>query len=149
MKRLIALFLCLGALCPCAACGGRPEIGGIHSKEGDIYPQNFLLMDKAEVEFDLFRYYYLNYKNMPLLQLILNALPLAFGYAVKTRFFKKRGFGKEYKEGLKEGFATLDQCHRVPFRLKNLGHYLRIEWELIYNTFIYAYEYAKRRKIRL
>ncbi len=92
---------------------------------------------------------YLNYKNMPLLQLILNAIPLAFGYAVKTRFFKKRGFGEDYKAGLKEGFSTLDKCQRVPFRLKNLGHYLRIEGELIYNTFIYAYEYAKRRKIKL
>lgn len=92
---------------------------------------------------------YLNYKNMPLLQLILNAIPLAFGYAVKTRFFQKRGFGEDYKAGLKEGFSTLDRCRKVPFQVKNLGHYLRIEWELIYNTFIYAYEYAKRRKIRL
>ena len=53
------------------------------------------------------------------------------------------------KAGLKEGFSTLDRCRRVPFRMKNLGHYLRIEWELVYNTFIYAYEYAKRRKIQL
>lgn len=92
---------------------------------------------------------YLNYKNMPLLQLIVNAIPLAFGYAVKTRFFKKRGFGADYKAGLKEGFSTLHKCQRVPFRVKHLGNYLRIEWELICNTFIYAYEFAKRRGIRL
>lgn len=87
---------------------------------------------------------YLNYKNMPFGQLLINALPLAFGYAVKTRFFTKRGFGQDYRDGLKEGFTTLHRCRRVPFQLKNLGRYLRIEGELIGNTFIYAWEYAKR-----
>ena len=41
---------------------------------------------------------YLNYKNMPLPQLILNAVPLALGMAVKRGFFKKIGFEKEYME---------------------------------------------------
>jgi len=88
---------------------------------------------------------YLNYKNMPFLQLVLNALPLAFGYAVKTRFFTKRGFGPDYRAGLKEGFATLKKCRRVPFRLRNLPRYLLIELELIRNTAVYACEYARRK----
>lgn len=92
---------------------------------------------------------YLNYKNMPLLQLAVNALPLAFGYAVKIRFFSKRGFGADYRAGLKEGFSTLKKCRRVPFRVRNLGRYLRIEWELIVNTFIYASDLIKRRVIKL
>ena len=92
---------------------------------------------------------YLNYKNMPLLQLAVNALPLAFGYAVKIRFFSKRGFGADYRAGLKEGFSTLKKCRRVPFRVRNLGRYLRIEWELIVNTFIYASDLIKRRVINL
>lgn len=92
---------------------------------------------------------YLNYKNMPLLQLVINALPLAFGYAVKTRFFTKRGFGQDYRDGLREGLSTLGRCRRVPFRLRNLGFYIRIEAELIGNTFVYAWEYVKRRFVKL
>lgn len=88
---------------------------------------------------------YVNYKNMPFLQLLINALPLALGYAIKTRFFTRRGFGADYRAGLKEGFSTLKQCRRVPFRLRNLGRYIHIEAELIGNTFIYAYEYVKRK----
>lgn len=88
---------------------------------------------------------YLNYKNMPFLQLLVNALPLAFGYAVKIRFFTRRGFGADYKAGLKEGFTTLKKCRRVPFRPADLGRYVQIELELIGNTFIYAYEFAKRK----
>ena len=42
---------------------------------------------------------YLNYKNMPALQLVLNFIPLAIGYFVKYLFFCKIGFGKDYKEG--------------------------------------------------
>ncbi|GCA66070.1 glycosyl transferase [Mediterraneibacter butyricigenes] len=48
---------------------------------------------------------YVNYKNMPVLQLLLNLLPLTAGYLVKWIFFLKIGFGKEYMEGIKE-FAT-------------------------------------------
>lgn len=92
---------------------------------------------------------YLNYKNMPFLQLFVNALPLAFGYAVKTRFFTKRGFGADYRAGLKEGFSTLGRCRRVRFRLKDLGRYLWIEAELIGNTFVYAWEYVRRRFVKL
>ena len=92
---------------------------------------------------------YLNYKNMPLLQLIVNAIPLAFGYLVKIRFFTKRGFGADYRGGLKEGFSTLKKCRKTPFRARNLGRYLRIEWELIVNTFIYAADLVKRRVIKL
>lgn len=36
---------------------------------------------------------YLNYKNMPLPQLVLNAPFLAAGIAVKYLFFRKNGFG--------------------------------------------------------
>ena len=51
-----------------AACSDegkpRPAAGGIHAKSGDVYPKEFLTFDETDVEFDLFRYYYLNYKNM-------------------------------------------------------------------------------------
>lgn len=87
---------------------------------------------------------YLNYKNMPLLQQIVNALPLAFGWLLKYRFFEKRGFGEDFKAGLKEGWKTRKTCRKVPFRWKDFGNYLVIEWELIRNFFIYAYEYTHR-----
>lgn len=87
---------------------------------------------------------YLNYKNMPLPQLILNALPLGFGFFLKYRFFVKRGFGEEFKAGLKEGVKTRKRCRKVPFRRQNFRHYVSIEWDLIKNLFIYAYEYTHR-----
>ena len=40
---------------------------------------------------------YLNYKNMPALQLVLNFIPLAIGYFIKYLFFCKIGFGEDYK----------------------------------------------------
>lgn len=88
---------------------------------------------------------YLNYKNMPFLQLLVNALPLALGYLLKAQFFKGIGYAKEYREGLKEGFRTLSRCKKVKFSLKHTGNYLLIEWQLIKNMFIYAYEYGKRK----
>lgn len=91
---------------------------------------------------------YLNYKNMPFLQLLINAVPLAVGYAIKTRFFIRRGFGTEYKAGLREGVMTLYKCRRVKFRPANTLRYIQIELELIGNTVIYAYEYLRRRLIK-
>ena len=45
---------------------------------------------------------YLNYKNMPLFQLLVNFLPITMGIIVKYGFFQKLGFGKEYLDGVKE-----------------------------------------------
>ncbi len=87
---------------------------------------------------------YVNYKNMPLAQKIVNALPLALGWFVKYRFFVKRGFGEDYMAGLKEGWQTRKQCRKVPFQWKHLWNYIVIEWELVRNFFIYAYEYKHR-----
>lgn len=88
---------------------------------------------------------YLNYKNMPYPQLLLNALPLLAGVAVKYIFFKKRGFGKDYAEGLKEGFTTLGKCRRVPYNPAHFRNYLVIQWELISGTGLYIYECLKRQ----
>ena len=92
---------------------------------------------------------YLNYKNMPLPQLVLNALPLAAGIAVKYLFFKKKGFEKDYIAGLKEAFETLDQCRKVPYRPEHFRNYVGIQWEMIAGTAIYIYEFSKRQRRKL
>lgn len=88
---------------------------------------------------------WLNYKNMPLLQLLLNALPLLLGYLVKAMFFFKIGFGKDYLSGLKEGLRGIGKCKKVPFSLFHLSHYVRIEWDLIRYTFAYAEDWFSRK----
>ena len=89
---------------------------------------------------------YLNYKNMPLLQLFINAVPIAAGTVLKYLFFRKLGYEKDYLEGLKEGLKTAHTCKKVKYRPENLMHYLTIEMELIAGTFIYMYEFAVRRR---
>ncbi|MDD2980160.1 MAG: glycosyltransferase family 2 protein [Hespellia sp.] len=88
---------------------------------------------------------YLIYKNMPLLQLILNILPISLGFFVKALFFQKIGFGKDYREGFREGLHTMKHCKKVPFRIRNLFNYLKIESELIVYTFAYAKDWIKRK----
>ena len=74
---------------------------------------------------------YLNYKNMPCLQLIINAIPIAAGIFVKYSFFRKLGFGKDYLEGLKEGIRTAKKCKKVAYRPERLKNYLAIELEAL------------------
>ena len=88
---------------------------------------------------------YLNYKNMPLLMLVINFIPIALGMLVKYLFFLKKGFGKAYTGGVKEGIKTCRDCKKVRFKLKNLWSYIRIEFELIVNLFIYIFEFIKRK----
>ncbi len=92
---------------------------------------------------------YLNWKNMPVLQLAFNILPIGAGCAVKYLFFKKRGFGADYLEGLKEGIRTAKNCRRVPFQWKNFWNYIKIQWNLIEGTFIYIYELGARKLQRV
>lgn len=80
---------------------------------------------------------YVPYKNMPFLQLFINMPALLLGYLVKYWSFYKKGFGKEYREGLLEGVKTLKKIERVRFKWCNIANYLYIEWLLIKNTFSY------------
>lgn len=88
---------------------------------------------------------YLNYKNMPVLQLAVNFLPLAAGILVKYLFFKKMGFGEDYVDGVKEGIRTAGKTKKVKFRADRLGRYLRIEGELIFGMGVYVWEFLKRK----
>ena len=82
---------------------------------------------------------YLIYKNMPPLQILLNAPLLLAGFAVKTLFFLKKGYGGTYVKGLCEGIRLCrepaSRARRVRFKGKNLGNYIRIQLELWVNMF--------------
>lgn len=76
---------------------------------------------------------YLAYKNMPFLQIILNSPFLLLGHAIKWLFFLKKGLGKEYASGVKEGFALCKKEKKVRFLWKNLPNYGAIQLELWLN----------------
>lgn len=80
---------------------------------------------------------YIVFKNMPLLQIIINLPFLIIGFGIKTLFFVLKGFGKTYLKGLGKGVAMalcLDGRRKhVRFRMRNLFNYIEIEFELIVN----------------
>ena len=76
---------------------------------------------------------YLAYKNMPFLQILLNSPFLLAGHAIKWLFFLKKGLGKDYVQGVKEGFTLCKREKKVRFLWKNLPNYVRIQWELWLN----------------
>lgn len=70
------------------------------------------------------------YKNMPLLQLFINLPFILAGMIVKTLFFVKKGFVKDYWSGICEGVRDCHKCRKVSFTGKNVPHYLKIQLEL-------------------
>ena len=76
---------------------------------------------------------YLIYKNMPLLQIILNLPFLAVGFLIKFLFFAVKGMGKEYAAGIKNGFSISMKNQKVPFQIKHLPNYCKIQLELWIN----------------
>lgn len=78
---------------------------------------------------------YLIYKNMPWLQILLNLPLLAAGFFIKTLFFGRKGYFREYVTGLGKGAALCRRERKFPFRRKNLKNYVRIQWELWINIF--------------
>ncbi len=76
---------------------------------------------------------YLIYKNMPLLQIILNLPFLAVGFLIKFLFFAIKGMGKEYAAGIKNGFSISMKNQKVPFQIKHLPNYCKIQLELWIN----------------
>ena len=83
---------------------------------------------------------YVIYKNMPLLQILLNLPLLILGFLVKIVFFAIKGLGKFYIRGLFKGisfcFTKEARNHKVPFRFQNLPAYCHIQLELWVNIFI-------------
>ena len=81
---------------------------------------------------------YLIYKNMPALQILLNSPFLLAGFAVKFLFFLKKGYGRIYAQGFREGFALCaspeGRAGKVRFKGSNLGNYIRIQAQLWINV---------------
>lgn len=82
---------------------------------------------------------YMIYKNMPVLQILLN-LPFLFaGFGIKLIFFTAKGFGREYAAGIKNGFSISFQGRRsgkkMKFSWKNLKNYGIIQLQLWVNLF--------------
>ena len=77
---------------------------------------------------------YLIYKNMPLLQVLVNLPFLVPGFLVKQLFFCKKGFGKLYAKGLLQGFrlsfSKEGRKHKIKFQWKYLRNYCKIQLEL-------------------
>lgn len=78
---------------------------------------------------------YLIYKNMPLLQIIINLPFLVAGFGIKILFFTLKGFGREYIAGIKNGFQISAKNRKVSFRFRNLPNYIKIQLELWVNIF--------------
>lgn len=81
---------------------------------------------------------YVPYKNMPMLQLIINIPFLIIGCLIKYVFFIQKGYGKEYKNGFIEGIKSIRKVDKVKFKFKNFMNYIKIEHLLIKNTLAYA-----------
>lgn len=76
---------------------------------------------------------YLIYKNMPLLQILINLPFLLLGFGIKLLFFAGKGMGKEYAAGVKNGFQISKKEKKVPFSVKRLPAYVKIQVELWVN----------------
>ncbi len=69
MKKILSLLLIFPLLFSLFSCAEeekapREAVGGVRTESGEVYPTDLLFFDGKAVEFDEFRYYYLNYKNM-------------------------------------------------------------------------------------
>ncbi|MDR1765760.1 MAG: glycosyltransferase [Lachnospiraceae bacterium] len=88
---------------------------------------------------------YLNWKNMPLLQLAVNAPFLLVGLAVKALFYGRIGFFGAFLAGLGEGLLTLGKCKKAPLTPASALRAISIEFMLIWGGALYVYEFVRRR----
>lgn len=81
---------------------------------------------------------YLIYKNMPLLQIVINLPFLVPGFLVKYLFFVKKGLGNTYRKGIVQGirlaFSEEGRKHKVGFCFQRIPNYVRIQWKLLRNV---------------
>ena len=82
---------------------------------------------------------YVIYKNMPLLQLVINLPFLTAGFLLKTLFFAKKGMGKDYVGGLINGvrlsMSDAGKKHKQRYDMAKIGNYVSIQLALWRNLF--------------
>lgn len=78
---------------------------------------------------------YLIYKNMPVLQILLNLPFLLAGFLIKYLFFLKKGLGAIYLKGLMEAPELMKKKKKVLYQKGHLKNYLKIQLELWINIF--------------
>jgi hypothetical protein len=82
---------------------------------------------------------YIIYKNMPILQIIINLPFLITGFFIKTLFFIKKGMGKEYIGGLINGFklsaSENGKNNRLKFNFKSIPRCIYVQFLLWINMF--------------
>lgn len=83
---------------------------------------------------------YLIYKNMPPLQLAVNLPLIVPGLCIKWIFFVRKGFGRDYLRGIREGIRQRGKCQKVPFYRENTVNYVRIQMSLWGNIFRILFE---------
>lgn len=72
---------------------------------------------------------------MPLFQIIWNIPFLAAGFGLKTLFFAKKGFGKEYVAGLKNGIAISRKNKDRKFKADSGRRYIQVQIQLYRNLY--------------
>lgn len=77
--------------------------------------------------------WYVIYKNMPALQIILNLPFFLIGFGIKALFFILKGYGREYLSGMKRGYLMCVQGRKFPFSSRFMGNYCKIQLELWIN----------------
>ena len=73
--------------------------------------------------------------NMPLWQILLNLPLLAAGFLVKYLFFCRKGLGKIYRKGIRDGAAMAVRDRKRGHRPPENGAYLKIQLQLWKNLF--------------
>lgn len=76
---------------------------------------------------------FLIYKNMPIIQLIVNVPFIFLGVLIKTIYFALKGLGKSYILGIKDGIVGIKNIDKVRIK-NNIKNYVKIELELLKNT---------------
>ena len=79
--------------------------------------------------------WYVIYKNMPALQIVLNLPFFLIGFGTKALFFICKGYGREYLSGMKRGYLMCVQGRKFPFSARFMKNYCKIQLELWGNMF--------------
>lgn len=76
---------------------------------------------------------FLIYKNMTIIQLIINIPFIFIGIFIKSIYFTFKGLGKSYIWGIKDGIVGIKNIDKVRIK-NNIKNYFKVELQLLKNT---------------